>query len=111
MAAWLSEELNQGMHALTGGAGPTVVLIPGWPETAEAYGEVFPFLEKNHSIICVDPPGIGGSAPSNGGYDTGTVSKLLEVSLQPRTEEPFISWVMMLEHGLPMLGPRSFRTA
>jgi pimeloyl-ACP methyl ester carboxylesterase len=89
MAAWLSEELNQGIHALTGGAGPTVVLIPGWPETAEAYGEVFPFLEKSHSIICVDPPGIGDSAPSSGGYDTGTISKLLEVSLQPRAEEPF----------------------
>jgi len=54
MKTWLSETLDLGIHALTGGQGTTVVLVPGWPETAEAYSEVFPLLAKNHSVIAVD---------------------------------------------------------
>ena len=42
MKSWLSETLDLGIHALTGGQGTTLVLVPGWPETAEAYSEVFP---------------------------------------------------------------------
>ena len=35
MKTWLSETLDLGIHALTGGQGTTAVLVPGWPETAE----------------------------------------------------------------------------
>src|ERR1700685_3529774 len=89
MSTWLSEQLDGGIHALTGGTGSTIVLISGWPETAEAYSEVFPLLAKSHSVVCVDPPGLGDSAPSEGGYDTGTVSRSLEEALRSRTEDGF----------------------
>ena len=89
MKTWLSETLDLGIHALTGGQGTTVVLVPGWPETAEAYSEVFPLLAKNHSVIAVDPPGLGDSTPSEAGYDTGAISRTIETSLRSRTKEGF----------------------
>jgi len=89
MNTWLSETLDIGIHALTGGQGTTVVLVPGWPETAEAYSEVFPLLAKNHSVIAVDPPGLGDSTPSEAGYDTGAISRTLETSLLSRTKDGF----------------------
>ena len=85
MTRWVSEMLEQRIHAFTGGEGTTVVLIPGWPETAEAYGDVFPLLAGSHRVICVDPPGLGDSAPSEAGFDTGTVSGMLKKSLQSLT--------------------------
>jgi pimeloyl-ACP methyl ester carboxylesterase len=89
MTTWISEQLNHSIHALTGGTGSTVVLVPGWPETAEAYSEVFPLLAKSHIIISVDPPGLGDSAPSEVGYDTGTISRSLNQALRSRTEDGF----------------------
>ena len=89
MTTWLSEKFDQGIHALTGGAGSTVVLLPGWPETAEAYSDVFPFLAQRHRVLAVDPPGLGDSAASMAGYDTGTISRILEGSLRPATGEAY----------------------
>ena len=89
MRSWVSEELDRGIHALSGGTGSNVVLVPGWPETAEAYSEVFPLLAKRHRIICVDPPGLGDSAPPEGGYDTGTISRILDASMRSRTEDGY----------------------
>ena len=37
MKKWLSETLDLGIHALTGGQGATVVLVPGWPEQRKAF--------------------------------------------------------------------------
>jgi pimeloyl-ACP methyl ester carboxylesterase len=70
MSHWVSQNLSHGIHVYSGGEGSTVVLIPGWPETAEAYCELFPLLSQDHNILCVDPPGLGDSAPSEIGYDT-----------------------------------------
>jgi pimeloyl-ACP methyl ester carboxylesterase len=89
MSHWVSENLNEGIHAYSSGQGPTVVLVPGWPETAEAYRELFPLLTQNYSILCVDPPGLGESAPSEIGYDTGTISRTLEQALHSRTKDGF----------------------
>jgi pimeloyl-ACP methyl ester carboxylesterase len=87
--AWSSETLDRGIHAFTGGEGSTVVLLSGWPETAEAYREVFPPLAASHRVICMDPPGLGDSAASDAGYDTATVSRILEDSHRSRTQQSF----------------------
>jgi len=86
MSHWISEQLEHGIHAFTGGEGSlsTVVLIAGWPEAADAFSEVFPLLAEHHRTFCVDPPGLGDSAPPAAGYDTGTVAKTLQRSLQSR---------------------------
>jgi pimeloyl-ACP methyl ester carboxylesterase len=89
MTTWSSERLPHGMHAFTGGRGSAVVLLPGWPETADAYSEVFPSLAQHHRVLAVDPPGLGESAPSTAGYDTGAISRILEDSLRPSIGEAF----------------------
>lgn len=89
MSNWVSETLSQGIHVFSGGEGSTVVLVPGWPETAEAYSELFPLLAQDHSILCVDPPGLGDSASSAIGYDTGAISRTLEQASRSRTKDSF----------------------
>ena len=89
MSDWVSEHLSHGVHAFSGGEGSTVVLVPGWPETAEAYGELFPLLAAQHSVLCVDPPGLGDSAPSAVGYNTGAISRTLEEALRSRAKGSF----------------------
>ncbi len=74
---WRSRNLEHGIHAYAGGAGTQVVLLPGWPETADAYGEIFPLLAAQHSVLALDPPGLGDSAPSTTGYDTASISRTL----------------------------------
>jgi pimeloyl-ACP methyl ester carboxylesterase len=82
-ASWHSENFANGIHAFVGGSGTPVVLLPGWPETAEAYTEVFPALSERHRSFSIDPPGLGESNAPTAGYDTAIVSKLLEESLRP----------------------------
>ena len=89
MSNWVSENLSHDIHIYSGGERSTVILVPGWPETAEAYSELFPLLEQDHSILCVDPPGLGDSAPSEIGYDTGAISRTLEQGLRSRTQDSF----------------------
>ena len=84
-----SKKFAHGIHALVDGAGTTVLLLPGWPETAEAYGDVFKLLAKRHRVFAVDPPGLGDSAPSTTGYDTATISAILEESLNAEAGETY----------------------
>lgn len=74
---WKETRLEGGIHALTAGSGTTVVLLSGWPETAEAYSEIIPQLAENYQVLALDPPGLGGSDPAQGGYDTANTAKIL----------------------------------
>ena len=76
-----SQMFSHKIHVLVGGSGTTVILLSGWPETAEAYGDVFPLLAERHRVLAIDPPGLGESAPSNKGYDTAKISRILKESL------------------------------
>ncbi len=88
MTHWKSETLTDGVHAIVGGAGPPVVLLPGWPQTAAAYEDVFPALAAHHTVLCLDPPGLGDSAPPAGGYDTAAVSAILDRAVGARADGP-----------------------
>jgi pimeloyl-ACP methyl ester carboxylesterase len=88
MPTWNSETLEHGLRALRGGMGSTVVLLPGWPETAEAYSEVFPLLAEHHRVLAIDPPGLGESAPSARGYDTAAISRMLEEAVGNTVDAP-----------------------
>jgi hypothetical protein len=48
---WQSKILNNGIHVYVGGKGSPNVLLPGWPETAEAYLEVFSALSVDHQDL------------------------------------------------------------
>ena len=84
---WKETTLDGGIHAFVAGSGTPVILLPGWPETAEAYSEVFPQLAERHQVFALDPPGLGNSEPVIEGYDTATVAKVLTAAVNTATSE------------------------
>lgn len=49
------------MRAVTGGAGPVVLLIHGYPETLCAWHRLAPVLAQRHTVVAADLPGYGES--------------------------------------------------
>jgi pimeloyl-ACP methyl ester carboxylesterase len=62
------------LHAVTGGDGPPLLLIHGWPQTWYAWRLLMPALAENFEVIAVDQRGIGLSEKPLDGYDTGTLA-------------------------------------
>jgi pimeloyl-ACP methyl ester carboxylesterase len=62
------------LHAVTGGDGPPLLLVHGWPQTWYAWRMVMPALARDFSVIAVDQRGIGLSDKPQDGYDTGTLA-------------------------------------
>ena len=85
---WKQTTLKGGINALVAGSGTPVILLPGWPETAEAYSEIFPQIAERHQVFALDPPGLGNSAPAPEGYDTASVAKMLSAAVHSVTSEP-----------------------
>jgi len=63
------------LHAVTGGDGPPLLLVHGWPETWYAWRLVMPALAQDFQVIAVDQRGIGLSDKPASGYDTGTLAR------------------------------------
>lgn len=78
---WQMRHLLNGIRAIVGGQGPPIVLIAGWPQTAEAFSDLFEPLSKRYRFFALDPPGLGDSSPSTTGYDTKTISNILASSI------------------------------
>ncbi|MFC8432371.1 alpha/beta fold hydrolase [Streptomyces sp. NPDC057253] len=62
------------LHAVTGGDGPALLLIGGWPQTWYAWREVMPELARRHTVVAVDSRGAGLSDKPDDGYDAGTLA-------------------------------------
>ncbi|KWX65949.1 hypothetical protein ASJ79_27290 [Mycobacterium sp. NAZ190054] len=62
------------MHYVHGGAGPAVVLLHGFPQDWYEWRTVMPRLARQHTVIAVDLPGIGGSGIPGAGYDAETMA-------------------------------------
>jgi hypothetical protein len=62
------------LHAVTGGEGPPLLLVHGWPQTWYAWRMVKPALARDFQIVAVDQRGIGLSDKPSDGYDTGTLA-------------------------------------
>jgi pimeloyl-ACP methyl ester carboxylesterase len=62
------------LHAVTGGKGPPLLLLPGWPQTWYAWRLVMPALARDFSVVAADPRGSGLSDKPAQGYDTGTLA-------------------------------------
>src|SRR5215469_12825957 len=62
------------LHAVTGGNGPPLLLIHGWPQTWYAWRMLMPGLARDFSVIAVDQRGIGLSDKPHDGYDTATIA-------------------------------------
>ena len=61
-------------HVVTGGDGPPLLLIHGWPQTWYAWRLVMPALARAFTVIAPDQRGIGLSGRPGDGYDTGTLA-------------------------------------
>ena len=62
------------LHAVTGGDGPALLLVGGWPQTWYAWREVMPALARQHTVVAVDSRGAGLSGKPDDGYDAGTLA-------------------------------------
>jgi pimeloyl-ACP methyl ester carboxylesterase len=62
------------LHAVTGGEGPPLLLVHGWPQTWYAWRMLMPALARDFSVVAVDQRGIGLSGKPQDGYDTATLA-------------------------------------
>jgi pimeloyl-ACP methyl ester carboxylesterase len=62
------------LHAVTGGEGPPLLLIHGWPQTWYQFRLVMPTLARDFQVVAVDQRGIGLSDKPEDGYDAGTLA-------------------------------------
>ena len=65
-------ELRQ--HVVTGGDGPPLLLVHGWPQTWYAWRLVMPGLASDFQLVVPDQRGTGLSGKPPGGYDTATLA-------------------------------------
>jgi pimeloyl-ACP methyl ester carboxylesterase len=63
------------LHAVTGGEGPPLLMVHGWPESWYAWRKLMPALARDFEVVAVDQRGIGLSDKPAGGYDTGTQAR------------------------------------
>jgi pimeloyl-ACP methyl ester carboxylesterase len=70
------------IHYVSGGQGPPIVLIHGWPQTWWEWHEVMPELARDHTVIAVDLPGLGDSSAPADGYDKTTTARRVHEAVQ-----------------------------
>jgi pimeloyl-ACP methyl ester carboxylesterase len=56
------------IHYVRGGHGPALVLLHGFPQDWYEWRRIMPRLSQRFTVISLDLPGVGGSAPSVAGY-------------------------------------------
>ena len=63
------------IHAVTGGSGPPILLLHGWPETWWEWHRVMPLLAERFSVVAIDLRGAGFSDCPLDGYDKATMAR------------------------------------
>jgi len=63
------------LHAVTGGEGPPLLLVHGWPQFWYQFRLIMPTLARDFSVVAVDQRGIGLSDKPQDGYDTATLAE------------------------------------
>ncbi|WP_232494582.1 alpha/beta fold hydrolase [Novosphingobium kaempferiae] len=63
------------INAVTGGSGPPILLLHGWPETWWEWHQVMPRLAEHFSVVAIDLRGAGFSDCPQGGYDKATMAQ------------------------------------
>jgi pimeloyl-ACP methyl ester carboxylesterase len=61
-------------HVVTGGDGPPLLLVHGWPQTWYAWRLIMPGLARHFTVVVPDQRGCGLSGKPEDGYDTGTLA-------------------------------------
>ncbi|MET3726408.1 alpha/beta fold hydrolase [Sphingomonas trueperi] len=63
------------INAVTGGSGPPILLLHGWPETWWEWHQVMPLLAEHFSVVAIDLRGAGFSDCPRDGYDKATMAQ------------------------------------
>ncbi|MFI9400638.1 alpha/beta fold hydrolase [Nocardia sp. NPDC052316] len=63
------------MHYVTGGSGPALVLLHGWPQTWFEWRAIMPALAEHYTVYALDLPGLGDSTGSPPSYDKATLAR------------------------------------
>ncbi len=63
------------MHYVTGGSGPALVLLHGWPQSWYEWRDVMPALAAHYTVYAVDLPGLGDSDGAPASYDKATLAR------------------------------------
>lgn len=58
-----------------GGDGPPVLLLHGWPQTAQIWHRIAPRLTGHYTVVCPDLRGYGDSDKPRDGYDKKTMAR------------------------------------
>ena len=62
------------LHAVTGGDGPPLLLVHGWPQFWYQFRLIMPALARDFSVVAIDQRGIGLSGKPRDGYDTAPLA-------------------------------------
>jgi pimeloyl-ACP methyl ester carboxylesterase len=62
------------LRFVRGGSGPAIILIHGFPEDWAAYQAIMPRLAQCFTVVAIDLPGIGRSAPPPHGHDAASLA-------------------------------------
>ncbi len=98
------------IHVVVGGAGPALLLLPGWPQTWYAWRHLMPQLAADYTVIAADPRGTGLSDAPMDGYDSDTLARDLAETMT-RLGHPTFSAIgydlgMLLAYALAADFPR-----
>ncbi len=63
------------LHYREAGSGPTLLMIPGWSQTAEQFKHQITGLSQSHRVIALDMRGHGRSAKPDHGYRISRLAK------------------------------------
>jgi pimeloyl-ACP methyl ester carboxylesterase len=77
------------LHAVTGGQGPPLLLVHGWPQIWYAWRMLMPTLAEDFQVIAVDQRGIGLSDKPQDGYDTATLARDLVALMEALGHQRF----------------------
>lgn len=79
------------LHYVRGGRGPAIILIHGMPEDWTEYRAIMPRLAQRFTVVAVDLPGIGKSAPAAGGYEAASLAADLHAMAQAlKLDRPYV---------------------
>jgi len=70
------------LHYVEGGHGPTLICLPGWPQTWFSYHPIAAQLARQHRVIIVDMRGMGSSDKPAAGYDKKTMAQDIRALMQ-----------------------------
>ena len=76
-------------HVVTGGQGPPLLLVHGWPQTWYAWRLIMPTLARDFTVIAPDQRGCGLSGKPKDGYDIGTLAGDLAALMDALGHERF----------------------